>query len=106
MPFESRSDGGQAILLVEDDTATATLQWRALTNAGWNVTVAGTVGKARRLIRNKIFSAILIDLKLGRECGWQLVDEARAAQPFAPVVVVTGAEVDSVAAEALARGAS
>jgi CheY-like chemotaxis protein len=48
---------------------------------------------------------VLLDLYLGEERGWDVLDRIRAVAPGVPVVVVSGADGREVAEAAAARGA-
>lgn len=97
-------DPGLAILVVEDDEATAELERRTLARAGFEITVAGNVGEALALLKHRGFDAILLDYNLPDGEPWAIVERARALSPRVPVVLITSAGSEPIVAEALQRG--
>ena len=94
------------VLVVEDDVGVAALETRALQGDDHQVDIASGVDSALDRLGSGAYSAIVLDYKLQDGDSWTVLDAARASTPPIPVVVVTGAGDERVAAEAIRRGAS
>jgi PAS domain S-box-containing protein len=92
-----------AVLIVEDDEATAELERRVLARAGLRTTIARRVSQALSLLAEQPFSAVLLDYQLDGD-PWQVLELARSRTPRVPVVIVTAMGNERVAAEAIQRG--
>jgi PAS domain S-box-containing protein len=97
---------GGAVLIVEDDAATAELQKRAIQGAGLEVRLAGRVAEAIRMITESSISVALVDYRLPDGDALAVLDAARSASPPIPVIVVTGLGDERIAAEVIHRGAA
>jgi len=97
---------GGAVLIVEDDVATAELQKRAMQEAGLAVRLAGRVAEAIRMITENSISVALVDYRLPDGDALAVLDAARSASPPVPVIVVTGLGDERIAAEVIHRGAA
>lgn len=95
-----------AVLIVEDDEATAELERRALSRSGIRVRTVSRVDEAIALLRRESFAAVLLDYQLPDGDPWRVLEEAQARVPRIPVVIVTGMGNERVAAEAIHRGAA
>ena len=93
-----------AILIVEDDEATAELERRFLSRAGLNVRVATRCREAVALLERESFSAVVLDYQLPDGNPWVVVEAANAKVPRVPVILVTGMGSERVAAEAIQYG--
>jgi PAS domain S-box-containing protein len=102
------SDAGEMrrVLIVEDDSASAELERRVLSRAGFVPLVAPSLAEARRLLGSGNFSALLLDYRLPDGDAWDLVATARDMVPHVPVILVTAMGNEAVAAEAVLRGVS
>jgi signal transduction histidine kinase len=92
------------VLVVEDDVATAELERRALRRAGMEPRVVHNPAEALRLLAEETFTAILLDYHLPEGDAWTVLDAVQARTPKVPVIIVTAAGNERVAAEALHRG--
>ncbi|MBN8875029.1 MAG: response regulator [Rhodospirillales bacterium] len=92
------------VLIVEDQPETAELARRTLLRAGYAPHLSGSVDRAKRMLRNGGFAALVLDFHLPDGSAWDVVEIAHAATPRVPVVLVTAMGSESVAAEAIARG--
>jgi signal transduction histidine kinase len=92
-------------LVVDDDPAVRLLIERALRRAGLAVHAVGTLAEARAAVRHGPFSAVVLDVALPHGDGIAFLRELVAAD-VGPVVMVTGADAASAAAEALRAGAA
>ncbi len=96
------------LLLVEDNAPDALLLKHALTEAGgdaFGVTHAELLADAVRHLERQPFDAILLDLSLPDSSGLATVEQASAAAPGVPIVVMTGLEDEAMALEAVRKGA-
>ena len=93
-------------MVVEDDEATAELERRSLTRAGFVVHTVHCVTGAVGLLRERNFGAIVVDYQLPDGEPWPLIEEANRKIPRTPVIMVTAMGSEGVAAEALHRGVS
>lgn len=91
------------LLLIDDDQLDVRDMTRSLARAGWNgpVTYAQTVEEARTLLADETFDLVLLDYVLPDGSGLELMHRLESA----PVVFVTGAGSEAVAAEAMREGA-
>jgi DNA-binding NtrC family response regulator len=97
---------GGAVLIVEDDVATAELQKRAIQGAGLAVRRAGRVAEAIGMITENSISVALVDYRLPDGDALAVLDAARSASPPVPVIVVTGLGDERIAAGVIHRGAA
>lgn len=65
-----------------------------------------TAERALTAISEQAPDVILIDQKLGHRAGLDVIDEIRADHPFLPAILMTGQGTESLAAQAITRGAS
>ena len=93
-----------AVLIVEDDEATAELERLTLSRSGLRVRTVSRVNDAIDLLRRQAFSAVLLDYQLPDGDPWLVLQEAQARVPRIPVIIVTAMGNERVAAEAIHRG--
>jgi len=93
-----------AVLIVEDDEATAELERLTLSRSGLRVRTVSRVNDAIDLLRREAFSAVLLDYQLPDGDPWLVLEEAQARVPRIPVIIVTAMGNERVAAEAIHRG--
>jgi len=81
----------QRLLVVEDDSATASWLSTLLGQAGYGVTVATDLAQARAALARQSFAAITLDLSLPDGNGLELIQEVRANPDTAglPILVVS-----------------
>jgi PAS domain S-box-containing protein len=94
------------ILIVEDDEVTAELERRVLTRAGRVTRTVQRAAEAVELLRVDSFSVILLDYNLPDGDPWSVVEIAQARVPRVPVIIVTSANSEKIASEALHHGVS
>jgi signal transduction histidine kinase len=100
--------GAIQILLVEDNPADAALLKHTLLDTAGNqfdVTHAENMAAAIQLLSQRPFDAILLDLSLPDCRGLETVENANAAAPGVPIVVLTGLDDEATAIEAVRKGA-
>ena len=98
---------GTKILVVDDDEQVRTYLSKVLSITGdFSVEVAETAEEALERIQSVVFDLVLVDLKLPKMDGLQLITEIVNFKPEILTVLITGrASIDS-AVEAMKRGAS
>lgn len=97
--------GKKHILVMEDDPAISTALDMILTEAGYDVDVAGTGQGALDLFNQKSFNLIIADLKLPDINGMEVIRQIKAKKPKMEVIVITGVGTQPIAEEALTLGA-
>ncbi|HEX3055858.1 MAG TPA: response regulator [Gaiellaceae bacterium] len=80
----------QAVLVVDDEPSIRLLCRINLELEGFDVLEAGTLAEARAAVSSHDVSVVLLDLRIGRETGGDLVQELRDRRPPVPVALVTG----------------
>lgn len=81
------------ILVVDDDADVQSVLERVLGRAGWTVICVSDTRKAREVLIKERPAAVLVDLMLGQENGWDTLRLMREATS-APILVVTGLGVN------------
>jgi diguanylate cyclase (GGDEF)-like protein/PAS domain S-box-containing protein len=97
-----------SLLMVEDNPGDARLLREMLNEAGAHeteVTQAESMEGAEKELRGRAFDLLLLDLGLPDAQGLEGVRRARAVAPRIPLVVLTGLDDESLAAQALQEGA-
>lgn len=84
-----RASKGRPILVVDDDPALRQLVSDVLSDAGYEVEVAGDGEEAMRLIEHLPPRLLLLDIQMPRVDGPSLARELRARLRDLPVVVMT-----------------
>jgi CheY-like chemotaxis protein len=103
-------DGCVRVLLIEDNAADAEILAEVLTDGmdrrfevEW---VERVVSAEERLARRPSIDVALVDLKLPDADGLDALDRLRQVAPHLPLLVMTGFDDETLAAEAKRRGAS
>ena len=91
-----------AVLVVEDEPSLRLLCRINLELEGFDVFEASTLAEARAAVAARRPNVVLLDLKIGRESGADLIDELRMRTPPVPVALVTGSAAVGSNAEGLA----
>lgn len=92
-----------SILLIDDDSALASLYELILRQAGWRVTVAGDGVEGLRQVRAGGWDLILLDLMMPYLDGLGLLEElakSPPARPNGPIVILSNASYDDIAGQA------
>jgi ActR/RegA family two-component response regulator len=92
------------IIVVEDDMQLRERLARALRARGHDAVVAADRAAAR-MEAARSFDAAVVDLRLGRESGLEVISDLLAADSTARVVLATSLATSEIAAEASKRGA-
>jgi len=79
-----------AVLVVEDEPSLRLLCRINLELEGFDVIEAATLAEARAAVAARVPSVVLLDLRIGRESGADLIGELRNRTPPVPVALVTG----------------
>lgn len=93
------------ILLVDDDQAILFGLSKYLTKAGYNVSEASSLAKAREIIVSRRFDAVILDMILPDGNGIDWISELRENYPEIAIIVVTGAGDIPRAVDAMRLGA-
>ena len=93
------------ILLIDDDQSLRKTLRLTLDAMGHRVTEAADGAQAQELLGHRLFDVALLDLRLGREQGLDLLPALLRLAPGLAVVVVTAYATIETAVEAMRRGA-
>lgn len=96
------------VLLIEDDLVDAQLLKRTLakaTSVGFVQTHVDRLSEALKLLDSERFEVILLDLSLPDSSGLETFTDLRSQSPDIPIVVLTGLDDETLALEAVQRGA-
>lgn len=87
-----------AILLIEDDEATRGLLTSYFRNEGFHIVGCEDGASGRLAIATHSFSAVILDVNLPDDDGFEVLREVRANYPALPVILVSSrsAEIDKV----------
>jgi two-component system response regulator FlrC len=85
----SAKEDSPAVLVVEDDPSLRLLCRVNLELAGYRVLEAPTVAGARDLLRTEEIAVVLLDVHVGGDSGYDLIEPIRA-EPKTSVVLITG----------------
>jgi NtrC-family two-component system response regulator AlgB len=93
-------------ILIVDDEPSIRLSLRiAFESMEHAVEEADSIGRALELLERAEFHLALVDLRLGKESGFNLLDTIAARWPRLPVVIVTAYSSIETAVDAMRRGA-
>lgn len=101
----SIDNGAPTLLVVDDDEAFRMAIGQAIERRGFSVSLAGSMGPALDLAREKIFEYALVDVRMPGESGIELVKALRAIDDGTRIVVLTGYGTIANAVEAMRAGA-
>src|SRR5688572_10100743 len=93
------------VLVVDDEPSILNLLKEALGKWGYQVTCAANGGEALEAIRNGLFDAALMDVRMPDMSGLDLLRAVKAHDESIEVVIMTGYPTISSAVEALKEGA-
>lgn len=104
------SDGGVSagrhILVVDDDVELCELLAIRARASGYRVTVTRGVAPTLEQLERARVDVILLDLDLGADHGFDVLDAVAARRPGLPVIVLTASGAAEAEAEAGRRGAA
>ncbi|HKC19305.1 MAG TPA: SpoIIE family protein phosphatase [Candidatus Dormibacteraeota bacterium] len=95
----------ERVLIVEDEEALAKVMQRTLWSRGIESDLALSGADARKLFAANAYALALLDVRLPDESGYELLDELRAAQPDAAVVMISGVDDPELGRAAIEHGA-
>lgn len=97
------------ILIIDDDIAIQTSLKLLLSEAGYNVAVAGRQGEALRVLKNESVSLVLMDMNFSVETtgrdGLELLADVKEVWPEIPVILITGWGSIELAVQGMRGGA-
>jgi signal transduction histidine kinase/CheY-like chemotaxis protein len=94
------------ILLVEDSPTDAQLLCEALAESGHiQIVHVDRLRHAVDCLKERVFDAVLLDLSLPDSSGLSTVDRIIPINPQSPLIVLTGIEDETLALEAIRKGA-
>lgn len=95
----------RSVLIVEDDAAMLDLLVCLLEEEGMSVWAAGDVKEALDLARALHFDAVVSDIRMPHQDGFQLLAELQVLDPEIPVILMTAFGTSRLLTEALEAGA-
>ncbi len=104
-PESGAEDAAPRVLLVDDDVELCELLGIRLGAAGYDVSVANDVSGALAHIGRERVDAVLLDLRLGTEDGFQVLDGIGHRVVDVPVIILTAHGTIDLAVEAMQKGA-
>jgi EAL domain-containing protein (putative c-di-GMP-specific phosphodiesterase class I) len=104
-PSGSAADASAEVLIVDDEPLTARGYARALTAAGYNVTVAGAGREGAAMARSKRYDVIVSDITMPDMDGLALLRDIRQSDLDVPMIFMTGSPALESALEAIEYGA-
>ncbi|MFN0058861.1 MAG: sigma-54-dependent transcriptional regulator [Planctomycetota bacterium] len=99
------SENRANILIVDDDTSLATAIAGVLETDGYATFVAGDSRTAEELVREQTIALALVDLRLGKESGLELLKALKNIRPEMSVIMITAMGSIETAVEAMRLGA-
>jgi EAL domain-containing protein (putative c-di-GMP-specific phosphodiesterase class I)/CheY-like chemotaxis protein len=104
-PGATTQTAASEIMIVDDEPITARGYARALTSAGYKVTVASAGREGATLARTKPFDAIVSDISMPDMDGLALLRDIRKTDLDVPMIFMTGSPALETAMEAIEYGA-
>jgi len=93
------------ILIIDDDKVIQDSCSLILKKEGYKVQVAGDGEKGLLAFKKELFHVILLDLKMPRMDGMQVLAKIKEESPETPVIIITGYASIGSAVEAMKQGA-
>lgn len=78
------------ILIVDDEPRIRQMLQRYLVSEGYLVQMAATAQQARLILKQSAIDLVLLDLRLGKDDGLELLHEIRASSQKTGVIILTG----------------
>jgi DNA-binding response OmpR family regulator len=93
------------ILIVDDDASIQSVVQEALSDGGFDSTVASSGEEAAALLNGSKYSALIIDISFGtdRVQGGAIARRARAFDPEFPIIYITGGPVNEWASHGVPK---
>ena len=105
-PASDPMDQPIRVLVVDDDEGHAEAVAESLRRTGYDCTIAASGREGIRLIEEQDFDVVLTDLLMGDVGGLEVLARAKAEQPDAEVVILTGHHTIKTAVSAMQAGAA
>lgn len=99
------SNESAKILLVDDDQHLLQSMGSWLNECGYPTTMAANIASASQSLTDQSFDLALVDLRLGPEDGFQLLEHIRSHYPHITVILMTGFATIDTGIEAIRAGA-
>ena len=93
------------VLVVDDDAAVLRMMKVQLEVEGYTVRDERTGAAALEAVKNSKLLAVLLDLHLEGEDGFEVLQRMKALKPLLPVIMVTGSHEETEARKAFDLGA-
>lgn len=93
------------ILLLEDDADLGRGVRMALQTPDRSVTLCGSLSEARKILEDKIFDLLILDINLPDGDATELLKEQKAANPQVPVIMLTANDMEYDIVAGLESGA-
>ena len=93
------------LLIVDDERVVCDAIARHLRNAGFETHVAYSGVTALELLRDAVFDAALIDIRMPRVTGFQVLEQLKKGNPDAKAIMMTAYADISSAVNSIAQGA-
>jgi len=95
-----------SVLIVDDDAAVCKILARILGDENYKVTTSQSVQEAGSLIPNGRFDAYILDYRLVDGTGLDIVEQLRSMGNQAPVILISGYELEDLATKVQPLGIS
>ncbi len=93
------------VLIVDDDASIIDVIKAQLEAEGYAVFSSQSKDAALEIVRDTLLTAVLLDLQLGAESGFDVLAELKRVKPTLPVFLVTGSHDETEAKKAFDLGA-
>lgn len=93
------------LLIVDDERVVCDALARHLRSAGFETLVAYSGVTALEILREAVFDAALIDIRMPRVTGFQVLEELKRGNPEAKAIMMTAYADISSAVNSIAQGA-
>lgn len=90
MAEEPNATAGARVLVVDDEANLRRLLCDLLDEEGYRVTAAASGPEALAQVESCRFDAVVIDFRLGKECGLDLLRAIRQRSPATSCIMMTG----------------
>ncbi|MEI8345520.1 MAG: response regulator [Candidatus Omnitrophota bacterium] len=93
-------------ILICDDEEGIRESFRLILSRAYDLTFAESGAEALRLLKSLSFNLLILDIKMPRQNGFEILRETKLANPELPVIIVTGYQSLEMAQEAHRQGAA
>jgi excisionase family DNA binding protein len=92
------------ILVVDDEEVIRSLFKETIDDLGHGVITAGTAAEALKMVKQRDFDLVFLDLKMPVMDGAELFNRIKNIKPKLPVIIITGYPDSDMMSKALAQG--